>query len=131
MPKYTLFILFTFLSYTGFAQNTAIEKVWQLNNVYGNVYVYSAIDKFIKSPDVFELNKNGNIITIQSSTSGLCGNEKRSDANSPFPQIKGKWRWVNSSIIEIEYPEKGKLFKKRFEVSKLTDNELILIDLHQ
>ena len=127
MKKHILPILLTFLTYSAMAQNKAIEKIWQRTNTYGDVSVFTAIDKLISSEDVFQLDSNGNVLVIPERL--FCGTETTVSPKTDKPEIIGHWYWYNNSIIKIESSIRGHLVQKKYKVSKITDTELTLIEL--
>lgn len=131
MKKHILFtIVFLAVSATIFAQNKAIEKVWQLHNIYGDVHMYTALDQLRSGEEIFEIKANGDIVAVNNFT--YCGTTTKKDnvTNEIKTQVTGKWRWVNSTTIEMETSFRGLPVKKKYKVSKVNENELILIDLH-
>ncbi|WP_417352624.1 hypothetical protein [Flavobacterium alkalisoli] len=131
MKKHTLFtIVFLALSATVFAQNKAIEKVWQLDNIYADVHMFSALDKLMSGEDIFELKANGDVVIANNFT--YCGTTTKKDATAKETktQVIGKWNWINSTTIEMETLVRGLPVKKKYKVSKVNNDELILIDLH-
>lgn len=129
MKKHILLIAFTFLSYSAMTQNKAIEKIWQLENVYGDVSVFTAVTELVRSPDVFKLDSNGEVLVIPERL--VCGNETAVSSQTDKPEIIGRWYWDNNSIIRIESSIRGHLIQKKYKVSKLTDTQLILIEIKQ
>ena len=92
--------------------------------------MFSALDKLMSGEDIFELKANGDVITANNFT--YCGTitEKDATAKETKTQVIGKWNWINSTTIEMETLVRGLPVKKKYKVSKVNNDELILIDLH-
>lgn len=118
-------ILLTFSSFkklSNFEVNL-IGKCWEISKVETvgyPIYHYKVIDSIGKSPS-YKFLKSGKLVVCQNVSWCPVGNSK-----IVYETVKGKWKIVNDSILQLEHKRYGTDSRFRYKILKLTESELVL-----
>ena len=98
-------------------------KTWKFNKIENRpypIYHYKISDS-IGDFTAYKLEKSGKLIARQATSWCFVGESK-----IEYETVKGKWRFLGDSIIEIKHKKYNKSAKEKYRILKLTKEELVL-----